>query len=78
MVLTMISPRVKKRFPTLDNFVESGLMLENEKQIVINLNDKFPKPSKHWLVFFLNILYCIFKITAECGMVNFPLFLGYP
>lgn len=54
MVLTMISPRVKKRFPTLDNFVESGLMLENEKQIVINLNDKFPKPSKHWFVFYFN------------------------
>lgn len=47
----MISPRVKKRFPTLDNFVESGLMLENEKQIILNLNDKFPKPSKHWFVF---------------------------
>ncbi|XP_037967947.2 bestrophin-4 isoform X3 [Plutella xylostella] len=49
MVLTMISPRVKKRFPTLDNFVESGLLLDNEKEILDNLNAKFPKPSKHWL-----------------------------
>ncbi|XP_073965105.1 bestrophin 1 isoform X2 [Choristoneura fumiferana] len=49
MVLSMISPRVKKRFPTLDNFVEAGLLLENEKVIMENLNDKFPKPSKHWM-----------------------------
>ncbi|XP_035432064.1 bestrophin homolog 17 isoform X4 [Spodoptera frugiperda] len=49
MVLTMISPRVKKRFPTLTNFVDAGLLQENEKTILDNLNDKFPKPSKHWL-----------------------------
>ncbi|CAB3228351.1 unnamed protein product [Arctia plantaginis] len=49
MVLTMISPRVKKRFPTLNNFVEAGLLLENEKNILEHLNGKFPKPSKHWL-----------------------------
>ncbi|XP_053600028.1 uncharacterized protein LOC128669307 isoform X5 [Plodia interpunctella] len=49
MVLTMISPRVKKRFPTNSNFVEAGLLLENEKTIMENLNNKFPKPSKHWL-----------------------------
>ncbi|XP_060800716.1 bestrophin-4 isoform X2 [Amyelois transitella] len=49
MVLTMISPRVKKRFPTRSNFVEAGLLLENEKTILDNLNEKFPKPSKHWL-----------------------------
>ncbi|XP_037297232.1 bestrophin-3 isoform X3 [Manduca sexta] len=49
MVLSMISPRVKKRFPTLDNFVEAGLLNDNEKTILDNLNTKFPKPSKHWL-----------------------------
>ncbi|CAF4936513.1 unnamed protein product [Pieris macdunnoughi] len=49
MVLTMISPRVKKRFPTLDNLVEAGLLIDNEKSILDNLNQKFPKPSKHWL-----------------------------
>ncbi|CAH2238775.1 jg11653 [Pararge aegeria aegeria] len=49
MVLTMISPRVKKRFPTLGNLVEAGLLLENEMAILENLNEKFPKPSKHWL-----------------------------
>ncbi|XP_063530473.1 uncharacterized protein LOC134741571 isoform X5 [Cydia strobilella] len=49
MVLSMISPRVKKRFPTLDNFVEAGLLLDNEKIIMENINEKFPKPSKHWM-----------------------------
>ncbi|CAH2092015.1 unnamed protein product [Euphydryas editha] len=49
MVLTNISPRVKKRFPTLNNLVEAGLLLENEMLILENLNNKFPKPSKHWL-----------------------------
>lgn len=67
MVLTMISPRVKKRFPTLENFVESGLMLENEKQILINLNDKFPKPSKHWFVFYLIFLFLKFKGKFSVG-----------
>lgn len=49
MVFSSISPRVKKRFPTLDHFVEAGLLLENEKTIVLDLNDKFPRHSKHWL-----------------------------
>lgn len=45
----MVSPRVKKRFPTLEHFVEAGLLLENELVIFQGLNAKFPKPSKHWL-----------------------------
>ncbi|XP_077289165.1 bestrophin-4-like isoform X2 [Arctopsyche grandis] len=49
MVLSMISPRVKKRFPTLDHFIEAGLLLDSEKTIITALNQKFPKPSKHWL-----------------------------
>ncbi|CAG9762204.1 unnamed protein product [Ceutorhynchus assimilis] len=49
MTFTMISPRVKKRFPTLDHFVEAGLLHESEKDIMVNLNKKFPKYSKHWL-----------------------------
>lgn len=48
MVLTNISPKVKKRFPTLDHLIEAGLLLENERQIMVDLNEKFPKPSKHW------------------------------
>lgn len=49
LVLAMVSPRVKKRFPTLEHFVEAGLLLENELVIFESLNTKFPKPSKHWL-----------------------------
>ncbi|XP_032669992.1 bestrophin-4 isoform X2 [Odontomachus brunneus] len=49
MVLSNVSPRVKKRFPTLEHFVESGLLLENELSVFQGLNAKFPKPSKHWL-----------------------------
>ncbi|XP_062560079.1 bestrophin-4-like isoform X2 [Armigeres subalbatus] len=49
MVLTNISPRVKKRFPTIDHLVEAGLLNENEHKIMHNLNQKFPRHSKHWL-----------------------------
>ncbi|XP_054000930.1 bestrophin-4-like isoform X1 [Hylaeus anthracinus] len=49
LVLAMVSPRVKKRFPTLEHFVDTGLLLENELAIFQSLNSKFPKPSKHWL-----------------------------
>ncbi|XP_011297701.1 bestrophin-4 [Fopius arisanus] len=49
LVLANVSPRVKKRFPTLDHFVDAGLLLENELAIFQSLNSKFPKPSKHWL-----------------------------
>lgn len=50
MMFTMISPRVKKRFPTLDHFVEAGLLQTSEKEIISVLDNKFPKYSKHWLV----------------------------
>ncbi|XP_065159768.1 bestrophin-4-like isoform X2 [Atheta coriaria] len=49
MMFTMISPRVKKRFPTLDHFVEAGLLQTSEKEIISVLDNKFPKYSKHWL-----------------------------
>lgn len=49
MVLTNISPRVKKRFPTIDHLVEAGLLNENEHKIMHDLNQKFPRHSKHWL-----------------------------
>lgn len=49
MVLINISPRVKKRFPKLNNLVEAGLLVENEKLIMESLNEKFPRHSKHWL-----------------------------
>ncbi|XP_014605410.1 PREDICTED: bestrophin-4 isoform X2 [Polistes canadensis] len=49
LVLANVSPRVKKRFPTLEHLVDTGLLLENELSVFQGLNDKFPKPSKHWL-----------------------------
>ncbi|XP_073817466.1 bestrophin 1 isoform X4 [Musca autumnalis] len=49
MVMTNISPRVKKRFPNLSNFVEAGLLIENEKNIIESMNKGFPRHSKHWL-----------------------------
>lgn len=49
MVFSMICPRVKKRFPTLEHFVAAGLMTESEKSVIIDLNSKFPQHSKHWL-----------------------------
>lgn len=47
-VLSMISPRVKKRFPTLDHFVDAGLLVESEKTVMEHLDVKFPNHSKHW------------------------------
>ncbi|XP_036327626.1 bestrophin-2-like [Rhagoletis pomonella] len=49
IVFTQIAPRVKKRFPTLDHLVEAGLLLENEKLVIEDLNIAFPKYPKYWL-----------------------------
>ncbi|EDW83019.1 uncharacterized protein Dwil_GK22536, isoform A [Drosophila willistoni] len=49
MVLVNVSPRVKKRFPSLDNLVEAGLLNDNERTIIEAMNKSFPRPSKHWL-----------------------------
>lgn len=49
MVFANLSPRVKKRFPSLAHYVEAGLLIDNEKEIIEDLNVKFPKHSKHWL-----------------------------
>lgn len=49
MVLSNISPRVKKRFPSLQHLVEAGLLEENEKFIMESFNSKFTKYSKHWM-----------------------------
>ncbi|XP_064540214.1 bestrophin-4 [Drosophila montana] len=49
MVLTMISPGIKRRFPTYDYFVETGLLNKNEALIITKMDEKFPKHSKYWM-----------------------------
>ncbi|XP_069183726.1 bestrophin-2 isoform X1 [Procambarus clarkii] len=40
LTLTMITPRAKKRFPSLDHIVEAGFMTANEKKIFESLAEK--------------------------------------
>ncbi|XP_068143237.1 bestrophin-4 [Drosophila tropicalis] len=49
IVFTMISPQVKKRFPTYTQIIEAGLLLENEKAIIEGLDTSFPHYPKHWM-----------------------------
>ncbi|XP_022906325.2 bestrophin-4-like isoform X2 [Onthophagus taurus] len=49
IMFTGISPRVKKRFPSLDHLVEAGLLQDSEREIITDLNAKFPKYSKYWM-----------------------------
>ncbi|XP_070136425.1 bestrophin-4 isoform X2 [Drosophila bipectinata] len=49
LVFSMISPRVKRRFPTYDQFIEAGFLLENERTIIENMDAAFPKYPKHWM-----------------------------
>nr|CAD7576461.1 unnamed protein product [Timema californicum] len=48
ITLSMMSPRVKKRFPTLDHLVEAGFMQPNEKKIFEDLDQKTSHP-KYWM-----------------------------
>lgn len=49
MVFCRISPRIKKRFPSLDHYIEAGFLLENEKEIIEEIERSVPGYSKHWL-----------------------------
>ncbi|XP_034109379.2 bestrophin-4 [Drosophila albomicans] len=49
IVFTMISPSVKKRFPTYNQIIEAGLLQENEKSIIAVLDIAFPYYPKHWM-----------------------------
>lgn len=49
LTLTMISPKVKKRFPTLHHFVQAGLLNEEEKTFMEDLDKDYPTySSKYW------------------------------
>ncbi|MCL4131512.1 UNVERIFIED_CONTAM: hypothetical protein GTU68_056010 [Idotea baltica] len=50
LTLRMVSPQVKKRFPTLDHLVEAGLFTSNEKKIFKDLSLKTPHPT-YWMPF---------------------------
>lgn len=47
--MTMVSPTIKKRFPTVNHLVESGLMTKEEKKILEELELEFPSYTKYWL-----------------------------
>ncbi|KAL7733049.1 hypothetical protein ACLKA6_002850 [Drosophila palustris] len=49
MVLTMISPGVKRRFPTYDYLVDAGLLNKNEATIIAAMDEKFPSHFKYWM-----------------------------
>ncbi|CAH0560100.1 unnamed protein product [Brassicogethes aeneus] len=49
ITLTLMSPKVKKRFPTLNHFVDAGLITKEEKQIMQELDTEYPSYSKYWL-----------------------------
>ncbi|XP_076274548.1 bestrophin-4-like isoform X2 [Rhynchophorus ferrugineus] len=49
MTLTMISPRIKKRFPTYEHLVEAGLLTDDEKKLIEEFQDCQPKYAMYWL-----------------------------
>ncbi|ALC44679.1 Best3 [Drosophila busckii] len=49
MVLTMISPGIKRRFPNYDYIVDVGMLTKNEASIIQALDEKFPKTPKYWM-----------------------------
>ncbi|CAH0547731.1 unnamed protein product [Brassicogethes aeneus] len=57
ITLTRVSLRVKKRFPTYQHIVDSGLMMESERKIFELMDQKTPM-SKYWmpLVWATNII----------------------
>ena len=49
MVFRVLSPRVKQRFPKTSDLIEAGLVTQNELQIILDMDQKFPGYSKNWL-----------------------------
>jgi len=40
---------VKRRFPTYNQIIEAGFLLENEKKIIDTMDQAFPNYPKHWM-----------------------------
>lgn len=59
----MISPKVKKRFPTLNHFIDAGLLTKDEKKIMEDLDNEYPNYSKNWYTLFKNIFLFFKKRT---------------
>lgn len=49
MVLRVLSPRLQKRFPKMADFVDVGLLHENELAIIEDMERKFPGYSKNFM-----------------------------
>jgi hypothetical protein len=58
MALTMISPKIKKRFPTLEHLRHADYLEDEELQIINEFNNTVPDQPTHWLpiVWALNIV----------------------
>lgn len=49
MIFRMLSPRVKKRFPRMDDLIDAGLLNEDELKLIKDLDAKYPGYGKYWL-----------------------------
>lgn len=61
-----MSPKVKKRFPTLNHFVDAGLLTKEEKKIFEDLDNEYPNYTKNWQVL---------GVLGE-KIVQFPLYIA--
>lgn len=57
MTLALVSPKIKKRFPTLQHYVQTGLLLEDEKSIIENMEEEFPSYTKYWYAITYELLF---------------------
>lgn len=46
--MTLISPKIKKRFPTLSHLVESGLLTQEEKKILEEMEEQYVDYPHYW------------------------------
>ncbi|KAG5672778.1 hypothetical protein PVAND_002872 [Polypedilum vanderplanki] len=49
MVFRALSPRVKKRFPKMDDLITAGFINESELSVLQDIEKKYPGYNKNWL-----------------------------